>query len=58
MSLQHLYNLDKRSPQFSGQLEKFLFNKEFVEGFRKLPEGELVELANYLDSVSRLLYHG
>jgi len=51
MSLQRLYDLDRWSTQFPGQLNELLHDTEYVDGFQKLPKGELVELVNYLNSV-------
>ena len=54
MSLKRLYDLDRRSAQFPGQLDKLLHDKKYVDGFQKLPDGELVGLINYLNSVRYL----
>ena len=51
MSLQRLYDLDRWSTQFPGQLDELLHDSKYVDGFQKLPEGELVELIDYLNSV-------
>lgn len=58
MSLERLYNLDRWSVKFSGQLDKLLHDKKYVDGFQKLPGGELVELTNYLDRVRHLWCNG
>ena len=51
MSLQRLYDLDRWSAQFPGQLDELLHDKKYVDGFQKLPEDELIELVTYLNSV-------
>lgn len=54
MSPQRLYNLDRSSTEFSQQLYELLREKEYVDELQKLPEGELVQLVNYLNSVRYL----
>ena len=51
MSLHRLYDLDGSSAQFSDELDRLLHEKEYVDGFQKLPEGELIQLVDYLNNV-------
>ena len=48
---QRLYKLDRSSPRFSEQLDELLHDEEWVGRLQPLPEGELVELIDYLDNV-------
>ena len=52
MFAQRLFKLDGSSPQFPEQLGELLQYEEWAEHLQPLPEGELVELIDYLDSVS------
>jgi len=52
MSSRRLYELDRSSPQFPDQLYLLLYDKEYVERLKELPEDELTELINCLDNVS------
>ena len=49
--LQHLYDLDKASPQFYQQLSDFLCGEEYGNPSSKLQSCDLASLAEYLDSV-------
>jgi len=51
MSAQRLHQLDKSSTRFPEQLEKLLYDKEWVDQAQLLPEDELVELTGYLNDV-------
>lgn len=51
MSLHRLYDLDGSSAQSSDELDRLLHEKEYVDGFQKLPEGELIQLVDYLNNV-------
>ena len=48
MSLQRLHDLDK---PFSDRLDELLRDVEYVNGLRKLPEQELIQIVNHLDNV-------
>jgi len=51
MPAQRLYELDGSSTRFPEQLDELLHDKEWVKGLELLPEGELMELVDYLDNV-------
>ena len=51
MFAQRLYELDRSSTYFPEQLDELLQDDEWVGHLQSLPEGELVELIEYLDSV-------
>ena len=51
MELQHLYDLDRSSVQFPDQLDQFLHEEGHVESIQNLPDGELSEFLDYLNSV-------
>ena len=50
--LQRLYDLDKSSPQFHGQLSNLIHGQEHRERVSHLRGEDLVRLVEYLDSVS------
>lgn len=51
MPVQRLYKLNRTSTRFPERLERLLHDKKWVERLQRLPEGQLVELIGYLDSV-------
>ena len=51
MSTQRLYELDTASTRFPEQLDEFLRNRGWIDQFKTLPMGELVELTGRLDHV-------
>ena len=52
MFAQRLYELDRSSPRYPEQLNELLQDEEWVEQLRSLSEDGLVDLIDYLDSVS------
>ena len=52
MFAQRLYELDRSSPRYPEQLNELLQEEEWVEQLRSLSEDGLVDLIDYLDSVS------
>ena len=48
MSLQRFYQLDKN---FAEELDRLLHDNKFVDGLLQLPEGDLIQLINYLADV-------
>lgn len=50
--LHQLRDLDRSSPQFNGQLAKFLDRKAYIKALPNLCDEDLVWLVEYLDCVS------
>jgi len=48
---QRLYDLDRSSNEFPRQLDDLLHETDYINELQNLPEGELVQLINHLNSV-------
>lgn len=55
MLAQRLDELDRASTGYPGQLNKLLYDEQWKESLKLLPEGELTELISHLDNVRLIL---